>query len=79
MEGVSRIYQWCFDEVSRAFKRSYKKVTRKIKECFQEVLRVFQGNFNGVSLKFHEGGSCIHVSRVFYDFQGCSMIFKGVS
>ena len=37
---------------------------------------MFQGNFDDVSLKFHEGGSFIDVSRVFHDFQGC---FQSVS
>ena len=40
---------------------------------------VFQGNFKGVSLKFHGAGSFMNVSGVFLYFQGCFNIFKGVA
>ena len=54
-KGVSRKFQWCLEEVSRAFQRSYldffkskeaRKFPggfRKFQGCFEEVSRKFQG------------------------------------
>ena len=54
-----------FNGVLRKLHGCFMKVTKKIEGCFEGVLRVSQGSFMEEK-----------VSRM---FQGCFMIFKGVS
>ena len=65
---VSRRFQWCLEEVSRAFQRSYMNV-RKLHSRLKGILR----DFKGVSRKFQ--GCFMKVSWK-SNFNGC---FKGVS
>ena len=65
-KGVSRKFQWCLEEVSRAFQRSYldffkPKEARKFQGCFEKISRVFQGSLRDFSRKFQ--GSFTEVSR----------------
>ena len=41
MKGCSRMFQGCFEHVSKEFQ-----------ECFKDVSRMFQGSFKGVSRVF---------------------------
>ena len=73
------MFRESFKDVSRKFQGQLKAVlmnSKGVLRKFKGVLKKVQGRLKEVSRVFHENFKEEYISRM---FQGCFMIFKGVS